>query len=106
MIKVSVYEQGQKIDKVVVSGHSGYDVSGFDIVCASVSSIVITTVNAIIRLNTSSIKYEEKDGFVSIDVINHDEIIDKLIINMLDLLEKLEKQYEKYIKINKEVSSC
>lgn len=106
MIKVSVYKQDNNIDKIVVSGHALYDVSGFDIVCASVSSIVITTVNAIMRINANSIKYEEKDGFVSMDVINHDEVIDKLIINMLDLLEKLEKQYTKYVKINKEVSSC
>lgn len=106
MIKVSVYKNNENINKIVVSGHAGYDVSGYDIVCASVSTIVITTVNAILRFNDSSIKYEEKDGFVSIDIINHDDIIDKLIINMLDLLEKLEKQYAKYIKINKEVSSC
>lgn len=106
MIKVKIYEKENQINKVVIKGHAGYDRSGFDIVCASVSSIVITTINAIVRYDTSSINYEEKDGFVSICVINHNKVIDLLIDNMLDLLGNLEQQYQNYIKLNKEVSSC
>ncbi len=106
MIKVNIYKKEKQIEEVVIKGHAGYDRSGFDIVCASVSSMVITTVNAIIRYRNDSIEYEEKDGFVSIKIINHDEVVDLLMINLLDLLEKLEKQYQKYVKLNKEVSSC
>lgn len=106
MIKVKIYEKENQINKVVIKGHAGYDRGGFDIVCASVSSIVITTINAMVRYDISSINYEEKDGFVSICVINHNKVIDLLIDNMLDLLGNLEQQYQNYIKLNKEVSSC
>lgn len=106
MIKVTSYEKNHQIEEVVVKGHAGYDRSGFDIVCASVSSIVITTVNAMLRYDQHSITVKEDDGFVSIKVNSHDKVIDLLMVNLLDLLKSLEKQYEKYVKLNKEVSSC
>ena len=46
MIKVIINET-EKINSIEISGHSGYSESGSDIVCASVSSICITTVNSI-----------------------------------------------------------
>lgn len=98
MIKVNV-----KRDQIKIIGHADYDDYGKDIVCASVSSIVITSINAIIRLNKSALKYkEDKDVFV-IDILNHDEIIDTIILNMIELLKDLEKNYNKNIKINEEV---
>ena len=39
--------------------HAMYDDFGKDIVCSSVSSIVITTVNAIERIDNESISYTE-----------------------------------------------
>ena len=43
MIKVNI-----KNNEITVSGHANYDDYGKDIVCASVSSLVISTVNAIL----------------------------------------------------------
>ena len=43
MIKIKILK-----DYIEVKGHANYDDFGKDIVCASVSSIVITTVNAIV----------------------------------------------------------
>ena len=43
MIKVEIEN-----NKIEIKGHANYDDYGKDIVCASVSSIVITTINAII----------------------------------------------------------
>ena len=40
MTKVSFEKYGDKISKLVVSGHSGYSEEGSDIVCAAVSSSV------------------------------------------------------------------
>ena len=51
MIKVNLKEK----DKIVITGHAGYDDYGKDIVCASVSSIVITTINAIIDIDDNAI---------------------------------------------------
>ena len=96
MIKISV-----KNDQIIISGHSGYSVSGSDIVCSSVSSIAITTINAILRADENSITYKKDDGYLEINIVKHTGVVDLLIENMIDLLSELEIKYDKYIKIDK-----
>lgn len=50
MIKIKVKKDEEIIREISINGHALYDDYGKDIVCASVSSIVITTVNAILRV--------------------------------------------------------
>ena len=45
MINISYKSKDNHINYVKITGHSGYADDGFDIVCASVSSIAITTIN-------------------------------------------------------------
>ena len=98
MIKINI-----KKDLIIIEGHSNYSEYGTDIVCASISSISITTINALLRLDNNSIKYEEKDGYLKINILKHSNYVDILIENMIDLFKKLEKQYKKNIKVNEEV---
>ena len=93
MVKVDI-----KKDKIIVLGHSNYNDYGKDIVCASISSIVITTINALLKIDENCIKYEDNDGYVEITILKHDKYIDILIGNMIDLLKELEKQYKKILK--------
>lgn len=88
-------------DKVIkISGHANYDNYGNDIVCASVSSIVYTTINGLLNVDNKSIKYiDDKD--IIIEILKNDNITNILIKNMLALLKDLEKQYPKNIKISK-----
>lgn len=101
MIKVSTEIQNNLISKVVIDGHSGYAESGYDIVCSSVSSIVTTSVNMIIRLDEDAISYKTKDGFIEITISKHNEFIDIVLENMMDLLNELATSYSKNIKIVK-----
>lgn len=94
MIKVKIDN-----NKIEVSGHAYFDDIGKDIVCASVSSIVITTINAIIEINEDAILYEDLDNKILIEILKEDEIVMKLITNMIFMLEGLEKDYPKNIKI-------
>ena len=94
MIKISISK-----DEITIKGHSGYSESGSDIVCASVSSICITTVNALLSIDEGCVKYIEEDGYLNIKINKHSEVIDKLINNMINLLKELQSQYKKYIEI-------
>lgn len=95
MIKVDL----KNSNKIVISGHAYYDDIGKDIVCASVSSIVITTINAILEIDPDAIDYEDLDNKIILEVINDNDIVLKLIKNMICMLEVLEKDYPKNIKI-------
>lgn len=99
MIKVNIKKENDIITNVKVEGHAGYGVKGTDIVCASVSSIVITSLNAIIRIDEDSIDYKQDEGFIEVSIKKHDKYIDILIDNMISLLKELEKDYKKNIEI-------
>lgn len=105
MIKVNLKYSNDIVESFSITGHANFDIYGKDIVCASVSSIVITSVNAIIRLDNGSIDYKNDDG-IYVSVLKHNKVIDTLIDNMVCLLRELEKQYSKNIIISKEVCSC
>ncbi len=98
MIKIKINK-----NQIKISGHAMYDDYGKDIVCASVSSIVITSINAALRLNKEALNYKESDGLLIIDILSHDKITDTIILNMIELLKELKSQYKNNIEINEEV---
>ena len=89
-----------KKDEIIIKGHSNYDDYGKDIVCASISSIAITTINAIVEIDNKAINVEESDGCLKINIIKHTDVIDILISNMIKLFKELEMKYPKNIKLN------
>lgn len=102
MIKVNVLVN-ENIQKVELIGHANYSEYGKDIVCSAASSIVTTTVNAILMFDKDYITYkEEKDKFTII-INSYNDIVDKLITNMLNLLKELAHDYPKNIKIKEEI---
>jgi uncharacterized protein YsxB (DUF464 family) len=89
-------------NKIVIKGHACYDEYGKDIVCASVSSIVITTVNAILEIDRDPKKYKEEKDILTIEILKEDKIVMKLINNMLNLLKELSNNYPKNIEIRED----
>lgn len=94
MIKVNY-----KNNIIKITGHSDYDTIGKDIVCSAVSSIVTTTINGIISIDDEALYYECEKDIMLIELKKNDDVIMKLIDNMLDLLKQLAKDYPKNIKI-------
>lgn len=102
MLKIIIKKQDNKYKKINLLGHTEYDDYGKDIVCSSASSIMITTVNAIMMFDKSYITYEEKkDNFIII-INKNNKIVDTLIQNMINLFYELETSYSKNIKIEEE----
>lgn len=92
-----------KKNKVIeISGHAGYDEFGKDIVCASVSSVIMTTVNSIINIDNSSISYIDDGNKIIIEKLNDNDIVDKLLDTMILILKDLEEQYKENIKVESE----
>ena len=97
MIKVHINK-----NRIVITGHAMFDDYGKDIVCASASSIVITSINACLRIDQNSLIYkEEKDKF-TIEVTSDNKNVLLIIENMTQMLEELALTYKKNIKIIKE----
>lgn len=102
MIKVQISVKNNNIKKINIIGHADYDDYGKDIVCSSASSITLTTVNAIFMFNKNYISYSEKKDNVEIIINENNDITNKLIKNMINLLTELSQNYPKNIKIEEE----
>ena len=95
MIKVKVTKQN-----ISILGHANYDEYGKDIVCAAVSSIVLCSVEAISKFDINAVDIKQTKDKLEIIINKTDDITQKLISNMLDCLNELEKKYPKNIQIN------
>jgi uncharacterized protein YsxB (DUF464 family) len=99
MIKVKINYDGNVIKGFKVSGHANYDEYGKDIVCASVSTVVITSINLALKLDEKSVVVTDKPGLIEASILKRDDVINKIFINMKDMLVELQKDYSKNIKI-------
>ena len=101
MIKVILTKKDDNVNKVIINGHAGYDDFGKDIVCAAVSSTVITTINILLSLDNQSISYNDSRGLI-IEVLKNDMATKKIINVLISILYELEKAYPKNIQIKVE----
>ena len=99
MLLVSVKKANNIVEYVKFKGHALYDDYGKDIVCAASSSIYITTINAILNFDKNAISYNKDNEVIN---IKKDEITNKLLNNMVNMLKELEESYKKNIKIVEE----
>lgn len=101
MIKVILTKKDDNVNKVIINGHAGYDDFGKDIVCAAVSSTVITTINILLSLDNQSISYNDSRGLI-IEVLKNNMTTKKIINVLISNLYELEKAYPKNIQIKEE----
>ncbi len=101
MIKVLITSKNDYINSIEIKGHANFNEHGKDIVCAAVSSAVLTSVNLILSLN-ELVNYQENEGYVLIKVLKHDDLNDKILMNLVNVLTELSKDYPKNIKIREE----
>lgn len=97
MIKVNINKK-----KIIITGHAGYDIYGKDIVCASASAIVITSINAALRFDANALKYQEEKDKLTIEILNDNQSVLLIMENMIMMLRELALTYKKNIKIIEE----
>ncbi len=102
MIRIFIVEEKNSIARIVLKGHADYQEYGKDIVCAAVSATYLCTVNACFSIKEDAILVNSNSEAQEILVVKVDEVIQKLLRNMILCFESLQKQYSKNIKIDKE----
>ena len=102
MIRIKVLKKNNNIEKITFRGHANYAEYGKDIVCAAASATVLTTINGILSLDSSTIDVIQKDNNIDISIIKHNNISDELLSNMLNSLKTIRSNYPKNIEIIEE----
>lgn len=99
MIKIKIDYNDNFIKSMKISGHANYEEHGKDIICASVSSMVILSANLALKYKQDSLKVKQEEGLVDIDILIEDEFVNLIFSNLKDELEELSKDYKKHVKI-------
>ncbi|MBO4601273.1 MAG: ribosomal-processing cysteine protease Prp [Bacilli bacterium] len=97
MIKVRYNEE---LTNLKITGHANYAEYGEDIVCSSVSSIIVTSINIAHEFN-KSVKYSDDGNTVIIENNTSDKNVHLVLKNMIEMLKDLERQYPKNINVSK-----
>ena len=85
-----------------IKGHANYSEYGTDIVCAGITTATFTTLGLLQKvLNKNSYKYAEKDANIDFVLLeqNDSELVKQIIQNFIEVLENIEKQYPKHLKL-------
>ena len=101
MIKVSIRKNNGVIEHISCKGHANYDEFGKDIVCSSFSTMIITTINAILKFDTNAISYVESNE-LEITNIKKDNTTNLLLNNLVDMIYELKNNYDKNINVKEE----
>ncbi|KND62538.1 ribosomal-processing cysteine protease Prp [Candidatus Phytoplasma phoenicium] len=100
MIKYWFIKKDTFIMQMKIAGHSLYAQHKDDIVCSSVSTATIMTLNAIKICGLhSKITYELKEGFFFGKVLVFDKLLDKLLKNLEYTLNDLSQSYPRYVQV-------
>ena len=67
MTTVNIIE-GEDENKLLLTGHAGYGISGTDIVCAAISTLAYTWINQLEKMKEENVveefEYQEADGLL------------------------------------------
>ena len=97
MTVVEIKRESGHIVSLTADGHTGYGVSGEDIVCAALSSIIQTALLGLMQVVGLNIKFTRRDeeGYLSFTLpklsldLRHDAdlILDTMLLGISDLYE-------------------
>ena len=98
MIKVYINKKEENVSKITIKGHSNFEDVGKDIVCAAFSSILITSINLCLKIDKEALNIKEGQPF-EINILKDNEMIFKILDNMIEMFLNLEQDYPKNIKV-------
>lgn len=88
------------IKSISVSGHSGYDELGKDIVCSAVSTAIYITVGLLEKFNLKfDFISDETKPIMNLEIIEINETTNIILQNLVDTLQGIEFDYSPYLKI-------
>jgi uncharacterized protein YsxB (DUF464 family) len=108
MIKIIIYKALEgEIKGFKVTGHSGYDTQGKDIVCSAVSVLAQTALLGLLKVADAEVTYKIDEGYLKCDLINADTdrkriMCEAILETMNEGFKSIKESYIKYIDIVEE----
>lgn len=105
MVTVKLWSDNQGLyTRFTLSGHADKRKTDdeYDLVCAAVSAIALTTVTGLADVLSIPGSFESSDGYLSVDISQYRSNETQLLIEtMVAGLKKIQEQYPDTLRINK-----
>jgi len=101
MIRVIVEYKNNSIKYLQVSGHAEFAEHGKDIVCAGVSSLLMSNVMYAQKHQFGVFEVAQEHGYVMINVEEPDARLNHLLEAVVEGITLMQEQYPEYIEIEK-----
>jgi len=100
MIEVLFRRNASGFKGFKVNGHSGYADRGYDVVCASVSSLTIHTAEMLVSdLDIEARVEQDEKGYLSVELKDTNELSEMMIKALIRSLQSIEEEYSDYLKV-------
>ena len=101
MITVKVNrDPNENIKMITVSGHSGYDELGKDIVCSAVSTAMYVSIGLLEKFEMiHKFSSDENKPNMKLEIIRSQEHGNLILENLVETLNGIAMDYSKYLKI-------
>ena len=103
MTTITIYKSNENgYRRFTCKGHSGFAMSGKDIVCASISILVINTINSLEEITHEEmvVKDDEATGFIDCQFPNRISLQSEVLLDSMILgLKTIAEQYGKYVRL-------
>ena len=94
-------DHNSDIKMIYISGHSGYDELGKDIVCSAVSTAMYVSIGLLERFDIDyQFSSDEKQPIMKLNIIKSQDNGNIVLENLVDTLNGIAMDYSKYLKIS------
>ena len=97
MTKVVFYKKDEKLTGFLIKDHSGYDEEGYDIVCASVSSVAYLTANTLTEIVGAKADIDLREAYFKFVVTDKLDESENHLKGLKLHLESLAQDYSDYV---------
>ena len=100
MIRITVQKKQGNYKLFESAGHAEYAEEGSDIICAAVSTLIITTFNAMEKFTSEQFEDTDSDGYVKAVFHGENTPEGRLLMETLLLgLTQIQEEYPEYLKV-------
>lgn len=96
MTKITFFKENGNYTGLVADGHAGYADEGQDIICAAISVLITTTINALDEINHEEIDLgmNESEGYLMFKILTRKDPSSQVLMKALVLgLESIQNEY-------------
>lgn len=94
-MEINIYKKDKNVHHIALKGHANSK-----IVCASISSILISHLNCILAFDENAIEYKEQENLVTVSILKYDNTTITILENMLNMFNELKEGFPQDIQTN------